>query len=167
MKAACGQGRLASAALVVVALNVSAALALGACEPPPAPAMARAQVGVSTNGDIHAMSTIVDSRPVAASRSRVDMTVGLTKVQRKRTAFTTWRTSPTARRVAWRESRNRCRITNPSGKYQGRWQMDDPFWKTYGGRRYAPNPHQATCAEQDRVAYRGWKARGWQPWVTA
>lgn len=78
--------------------------------------------------------------------------------------FAAWLASPTGQRISWRESRNRCDITNPTGKYQGKWQMDDNFWRAYGGLRFAPNPHQATCHEQDLVAYRGWQARGWQPW---
>lgn len=89
------------------------------------------------------------------------------KSSRASTPFEKWLNSPTARKVSWRESNNRCHITNPTGKYQGKWQMDDNFWRAYGGRKYARNPHQATCHEQDLVAYRGWIKRGWKPWTTA
>jgi hypothetical protein len=99
--------------------------------------------------------------------SKTDPTVGLSRSQRSKVPFAVWIVSPTAVRVAWRESHNVCSITNPSGKYQGKWQMDDNFWRSYGGLRYAPNPHQASCSEQDLVAYRGWLSRGWQPWPTA
>lgn len=101
------------------------------------------------------------------SRNGSDPTVGLSRSERQRVSFSVWLASPTRNRVVWRESHGVCTITNPSGKYQGAYQMDDGFWRAYGGLAYAPNPHQATCAEQDRVAYRGWLARGWQPWPTA
>ncbi len=51
-----------------------------------------------------------------------------------------------------------------TGKYRGKWQMDADFWQTYGGLQYASRPDAASEAEQDAVAYRGWQARGWQPW---
>jgi hypothetical protein len=78
--------------------------------------------------------------------------------------FAEWLASPVGQRISWRESRNRCDITNPSGKYRGKWQMDSAFWRTYGGLKYAPTPDRATCHEQDLVAFRGWQSRGWQPW---
>lgn len=77
-----------------------------------------------------------------------------------------WAKSPTARRVAYRESRNNCRIVSPSGKYRGKWQMDSNFWRSYGGLKYASTPDRASCYHQDIVAYRGWVARWWQPWTT-
>lgn len=43
--------------------------------------------------------------------------------------------------------------------------MDADFWKTYGGLQYASRPEMASEQEQDAVAYRGWLARGWQPWT--
>lgn len=66
-----------------------------------------------------------------------------------------------------RESHGICTAVNPSGKYRGRWQMDANFWSAYGGLAYASTPDRATCHQQDLVAYRGWQARGWQPWPTA
>jgi hypothetical protein len=42
--------------------------------------------------------------------------------------------------------------------------MDADFWETYGGLKYASRPELASETEQDAVAYRGWLARGWQPW---
>jgi hypothetical protein len=99
-------------------------------------------------------------------------TVTVTRAARSQTrstveqpsGFAAWLASPKGKAISWRESHNICTITNPTGKYQGKWQMDDNFWRAYGGLKYAPNPHQATCHEQDLVAYRGWLARGWQPW---
>jgi hypothetical protein len=95
--------------------------------------------------------------PTRASRAR-------TTALAAPAGFEAWLASPTRKRIIWRESHGICDITNPTGKYQGRYQMDDNFWRAYGGLKYAPNPHQATCHEQDLVAYRGWLARRWQPW---
>jgi hypothetical protein len=108
----------------------------------------------------------VTSSRVRASAGR-DRTAGLTRAQRSRIPFAVWLSSPTAVKVSWRESKNTCNITNPSGKYQGKWQMDDSFWRSYGGLKYASDPQFASCGEQDQVAYHGWIARGWQPWTTA
>lgn len=53
------------------------------------------------------------------------------------------------------------------GYYQGKWQADADFWRTYGGLQYASSPVGATESEQDAVAYRGYQARGWGPWECA
>lgn len=53
------------------------------------------------------------------------------------------------------------------GKYSGKWQMDSDFWSTYGGRRFAATAADASEGEQDIVAYKGYQARGWQPWSCA
>lgn len=53
------------------------------------------------------------------------------------------------------------------GKYSGKWQMDSDFWSTYGGRQFASTPADASESEQDIVAYKGYLARGWQPWSCA
>jgi hypothetical protein len=50
------------------------------------------------------------------------------------------------------------------GKYSGKWQMDSDFWSSYGGLKFASTPADASEAEQDAVAYKGFQARGWQPW---
>lgn len=50
------------------------------------------------------------------------------------------------------------------GKYSGKWQMDSDFWSTYGGRQFASTAADASESEQDIVAYKGYLARGWQPW---
>lgn len=78
-----------------------------------------------------------------------------------------WAASPKAVAVARCESGGNPTVTNPSGKYQGKWQMDDSFWRSYGGLAFASDPHLASEAQQDEVAYRGWLARGWQPWSCA
>lgn len=51
--------------------------------------------------------------------------------------------------------------------YSGKWQMDADFWATYGGLAYANNAADASESAQDGVAYRGFLARGWQPWECA
>lgn len=83
---------------------------------------------------------------------------------REQVSFEAWRDAPFTKYIAIKESNKRCKAVNRSGKYRGRWQMDKNFWKSYGGRKFAKRPEKATCAEQDLVAYRGWIARGWQPW---
>lgn len=55
--------------------------------------------------------------------------------------------------------------------YFGKWQGNAGFIRTYGhtdpwawvrnGRFTMPE------AQQDALAYRGWLARGWQPWSCA
>jgi Transglycosylase-like domain len=105
--------------------------------------------------------TVTVTREAAVSRSRASTPVHSVNDP---VGFAAWLASPKGKAISWRESHNICDITNPTGKYQGKWQMDDNFWRSYGGLKYAPNPHQATCHEQDLVAYRGWLARGWQPW---
>lgn len=59
----------------------------------------------------------------------------------------------------------RQRATYDGVTYYGKWQMNADFWKTYGGLAYARTADQATEAQQDEVAYRGYQARGWQPWA--
>lgn len=74
-----------------------------------------------------------------------------------------WAASARAVRLRNCESGGNYRAVNPSGKYRGAYQMDRAFWIGNGGNP-ALTPDQASKAEQDGVAYRGWKARGWQPW---
>ena len=87
-----------------------------------------------------------------------------TRLVTGRSAFERWRTSSAARAVAECESGGDPHATNPSGKYRGKWQMDADFWQTYGGLKFAARPDSATEYQQDLVAYKGWQARGWQPW---
>ena len=75
-----------------------------------------------------------------------------------------WAAGADAQAVARCESGGNPRAVNPTGTYRGKWQMDAGFWATYGGLRFASSPEQAGEAQQDSVAYRGWLARGWQPW---
>lgn len=109
-----------------------------------------------------AVTVTVTARPSAqaterASRSRQ-------AAQAAPAGFEAWLASPTGQRISWRESRNRCDITNPTGKYQGKWQFDTATWLSNGGGKYAPHAHLATCHEQDLIAYATWQRRGWQPW---
>lgn len=96
-----------------------------------------------------------------------DVTRDLSKAERQTITFEQWVNSPTAEYVKKVESHGNCKSTGGKGKYQGTWQVNAGFWKTYGGKKYASKASKATCKEQDLVAYRGWLARGWSPWPPA
>lgn len=96
-----------------------------------------------------------------------DPTRNLSKEERKKISFEVWVKSPTAKFLKKKESNNNCKSTGGNGKYQGTWQVNAGFWKTYGGKKYASKASKATCREQDLVAYKGWLARGWSPWPPA
>ena len=96
-----------------------------------------------------------------------DPTRNLSKEERKKISFEVWVNSPTAKYLKKVESNNNCKSTGGKGKYQGTWQVNAGFWKTYGGKKYASKASKATCYEQDLVAYKGWLARGWSPWPPA
>ncbi len=106
----------------------------------------------------------VSALPTSTSSVKADPTRGLTKAQRPTVTFDVWITSPTAIKVIKKESRGNCKAVGAKGKYRGKWQMNSAFWKTYGGLEFAARADLATCEQQDQVAYRGWLARGWQPW---
>lgn len=86
------------------------------------------------------------------------------RAARQAVPFAVWRNSAHARMIVARESGGRCTAVSPSGAYRGTWQMGAPFWRSFGGLTFAPTPDQATCGEQDYVAYRGWIASWWSPW---
>jgi hypothetical protein len=103
----------------------------------------------------------------ATTQSAEDPTRNLSKEERKKISFEVWVNSPTAKYLKKVESNNNCKSTGGKGKYQGTWQVNAGFWKTYGGKKYASKASKATCMEQDLVAYKGWLARGWSPWPPA
>ena len=107
--------------------------------------------------------------PASAAITRFvdDPTRNLAKADRLNISFETWVTSPTAIYLKRVESNNNCKSTGGKGKYQGTWQVNAGFWKTYGGLKHAKKASQASCQEQDLVAYQGWLARGWSPWPPA
>jgi len=107
--------------------------------------------------------------PASAAITRFvdDPTRNLAKADRLNISFETWVTSPTAIYLKRVESNNNCKSTGGKGKYQGTWQVNAGFWKTYGGLKFAKKASQASCQEQDLVAYQGWLARGWSPWPPA
>jgi hypothetical protein len=115
------------------------------------------------------ISPTVALAPASAATVRIadDPTRNISKAERKKTSFETWVKSPTAIYLKRVESNNNCKSTGSKGKYQGTWQMDASFWKTYGGLKYAKKASKASCNEQDLVAYKGWLARGWSPWPPA
>lgn len=114
-------------------------------------------------------SQAVTAAPVSAAITRVvdDPTRNLAKADRLNISFETWVTSSTAIYLKRVESNNNCKSTGSKGKYQGTWQVNAGFWKTYGGLKYAKKASKASCQEQDLVAYQGWLARGWSPWPPA
>lgn len=88
------------------------------------------------------------------------------------------RTGELARALAWSRSSatmkvKKCESGNDygpgsrTGKYYGAYQMDLAFWRSYGGLKFASRPDYAEPWQQDLVAYRGYKARGWRPWTCA
>lgn len=85
--------------------------------------------------------------------------------------FTTWLHSATSRAVRRCESGMNYRIVdvNAGVAYYGAWQANEDFWRTYGGDPafLGPAPFTAPRWMQDRVAWRGYQARGWQPWTCA
>jgi peptidoglycan hydrolase-like protein with peptidoglycan-binding domain len=86
------------------------------------------------------------------------------RAARQAVPFAVWRNSAHARMIVARESGGSCTAVSRSGAYRGTWQMGAPFWRSFGGLAFAPTPDQATCGEQDYVAYRGWIASWWSPW---
>ena len=111
-----------------------------------------------------ALIMLFGSQGAVLAASTADQTNRLTKVQRSTVSFEVWISSKTAARVIKKESKGNCKAIGAKGKYRGKWQFNSSFWKTYGGLEFAPLADQATCEQQDLIAYRGWLARGWQPW---
>jgi hypothetical protein len=109
----------------------------------------------------------INPASAAIVRTFSDQTRDLSKAERKKISFEVWVNSPTAKYLKKVESNNNCKAIGAEGKYQGTWQVNAGFWKTYGGVKYAPKASKATCREQDLVAYKGWLARGWSPWPPA
>jgi hypothetical protein len=113
------------------------------------------------------MQSVISEPSAAAVQAAKDPTRNLSKEERKKISFKVWVNSPTAKYLKKKESNNNCKAIGSKGKYHGTWQMNAGFWKTYGGKKYASKASKATCKQQDRVAYRGWLARGWSPWPPA
>ncbi|MEY4311248.1 MAG: Transglycosylase-like domain [Actinomycetota bacterium] len=111
-----------------------------------------------------ALVILFSSQSAASAGEATDPTRGLTKVQRTQVSFEVWISSKAAALVIKKESKGNCKAIGAKGKYRGKWQFNSSFWKTYGGLEFAPLADQATCEQQDLVAYKGWLARGWQPW---
>lgn len=109
-------------------------------------------------------------RAVTRTRIRVPAPASRPGVRRRNPpdrGFAAWAHSAATVRIFRCESGWDPRAVNPSGKYRGLIQADADFWATYGGLVYAPRPDEASGVEQLRVAYRGWRARGWRPWSCA
>lgn len=119
----------------------------------------------------HDRAVAAHARAVAAARARARAAAAVARRRaRAASAFLNssaeaWAHSSFAVKVANCESGGNPRAVN--GIYHGKWQMDHDFWRSYGGLRFASDPLYATEAQQDWVAWRGWKARGWEPWQCA
>lgn len=74
-------------------------------------------------------------------------------------------------RVGACESGNRYNVVAVHGgvTYYGRWQANGEFWTAYGGDAsyLGGSSFTAPAWMQNLVAYRGYLARGWQPWQCA
>ncbi|WP_420638906.1 transglycosylase family protein [Candidatus Poriferisocius sp.] len=68
------------------------------------------------------------------------------------------------------ESGGNYRAYNPAGPYLGAYQFNQGTWNGVAGRHYphlvGVDPRDAEPTDQDRMAYRLWEERGWQPWPT-
>lgn len=89
-----------------------------------------------------------------------------------RPGFEAWRNSRAAHRIAHCESSDvgiHGVDVNDGVAYYGKWQANADFWVTYGGSRadLGGSHFSPSELEQDMVAYRGYLARGWQPWTCA
>lgn len=61
------------------------------------------------------------------------------------------------------------RAVSASGTFRGAYQMNADFWRSYGGDPAylrPPSWERAPEAMQDAVAFRGYAARGRQPWTS-
>ena len=77
-----------------------------------------------------------------------------------------WAKTRKARSVVRCESGGNYRISTGNG-YYGAWQFDRGTWKSNGGGKFGSTANKAPKWAQDYVAWKTWKARGWQPWACA
>ena len=84
-----------------------------------------------------------------------------------------WASTPFARRVAQCESSDDPTIldSHTGTTYFGKWQANADFVRSYDGSNawswVVAGRFTMPEAQQDEMAYRGWLARGWQPWECA
>ena len=69
----------------------------------------------------------------------------------------------TWQRLAQCESGGRWHINTGNGYYGG-LQFTSSTWAAYGGRHYAHYPHQASRAQQIRIAEKVRQSQGWGAW---
>ncbi len=142
--------------------------------------LTRALVASTTVGTVLAAGVLTTAAPaaatvsagaptaVSASARAYDVTMSAkarsSKSYRSAVSLRAFVSSAHARKIVRRESGGNCRVVNWRGPWRGKWQMTDQLWRSYGGKRYASHPERASCAQQDVVAYRAWRAAGWRPW---
>ena len=81
-----------------------------------------------------------------------------------------WAASARVRRIIYCESTDNPRVVSVHNgvTYYGLYQMNRDFWITYGGNAsYLSDPFNAPVWLQNEVAYRGFLARGYEPWACA
>ena len=68
--------------------------------------------------------------------------------------------------IRWHESGDRV-ASDPRGSYgsTGLYQFEPGTWDAYGGQQFAEFAWEATAFQQDRVAYRVFKAEQFLPWI--
>lgn len=77
-----------------------------------------------------------------------------------------WAKGKKARSVIRCESGGNYKINTGNG-YYGAWQFDRGTWLANGGGKYARTANKAPKWAQNHIAWKTWKARGWQPWACA
>lgn len=77
-----------------------------------------------------------------------------------------WAKTRKARSVVRCESGGNYRISTGNG-YYGAWQFDRGTWRSNGGGKFGSTANKAPKWAQDYVAWKTWRARGWQPWACA
>ena len=151
-----GEQQAAKAARTAAAARKAAAAAEAARKAAARKAAAEAATRDTTRPSAAPAPSNGDPTMTAAARG--------SRAARQAVPFAVWRSSAHARMIVARESGGSCTAVSRSGAYRGTWQMGAPFWRSFGGLAFAPTPDQATCGEQDYVAYRGWIASWWSPW---
>lgn len=79
-----------------------------------------------------------------------------------------WAKTAQVQTLIWCESRKEYGVVavNSGVTYYGAFQANADFWITYGGdpAYLNTNPFTAPKWMQNKVAYNGYLARGWEPW---
>lgn len=137
-------------------------------------AAARADARRAQQTAEHAAAGAHQARVAAARASRSQQRTPLpAAVPPAPAGATAWAATATARAVAQCESGGDPTVvaTHSGVTYYGKWQADAAFVAAYDGSSawsWVRNGRFTMPeAQQDAMAYRGYLARGWQPWACA